>query len=508
MRRGERLRFRAAAVAALTIHAATVCAQEATTNKDLKGPEAALSIPLSVSGAEPQGSSETLAATSKTPARDGTRAGIKLPELSRISDSREKLGPNFDSPLTGFSRVSGGRRQSGRALWVDNEQKQVKGLGLFVTPRRSGRGAFSVQTAYLHERGSAGGGRASSARNNVWGLTLDGRFWGDTLELGGDYAASWRYLASSDNAGITDTTEGNAYNLRLRFGPGPVALGAHPLRWHLTMNRTAAQSSFWTPGDAPAGQIVERMASNMDWGRLNAGFDYTRSQPRRGSIDNVRGWRRHHYHANLNYSGQPLDWLPLAGPILGTPRYSVSLEHRQSATEDAVTSLDTAALVARFDPGPWQWQLGHTRSVGYRGRGEPVTDRNLTTLQIQWPVGGWLALKPELRWDVHEDRRDHEITRTTAGALAGTAQLVPNSLNASFNINAERYQSDLDNADRNLSTFESSIDWLLWPQRGSTPRLSLSLDGRVQIQRQSGGDQGDEDRYRAFASFTATWPDA
>lgn len=459
---------------------------------------------------------QSASADAGTPAGSGSESdteragrGASLPELSPFDDGYRPRASGPESRLTGFRDYDGAANNHGQALWVDDKASQLKGLGVSLAPTDRNLDALSVETAYLRKGVETAHDPASPGPNSVWSVGLTGRFWDQALRLRGEYAASHRETAQWGHDG--NDSSGDAYNLQLAFQPGPLDMAAAPLHWRVTLDRRAAESSFWTLGEAPGGNLTDRAAGELSWGRLDASVAYTRS--RRLDHENVNGiqWNQHSVSGQLNYSaGQP-GWLPLAGHFLGSPRFTLQLDHTENADTDPVAGRDTTAIMASFNPGPWQWQVSHTRGQSY-GRAEHVVGlHSLTSLRARWPLHGALTLEPVLTRDVNRDPRSGHARRMTTGELLTTATVIRSRLNTRFHLNTQLQDDDFNRIDQRHSYIDSALDWTLRPQRGSNPRVSLSLSGRLETWRASsaeGGGGRDDSHYRVFARFEAAWPDA
>jgi hypothetical protein len=432
--------------------------------------------------------------------------GASLPELSPPGDGHQAPAPGPESHLTGFRDFDGEANNQGQALWVDDKASQLKGLGVSLAPSDRSLNALSVETAYLRKGTETTHDPASPGPNSVWSVGLTGRFWDQALRLRGEYAASRREPAQWGHD--DHDSSGDAYNLQLAFQPGPIGMAAAPLHWRVTLDRRAAESSFWTLGEAPGGHLTDRAAGELGWGRLYASVAYTRS--RRLDHENTADtqWNQRSVSGQLSYhAGQP-GWIPLAGHFLGSPRFTLQLDHTENAVTDPVAGRDTSAIMASFDPGPWQWQVSHTRARSY-GRTAPVVGlQSLTRLHARWPIHGALTLEPVLTRDVNRDPRSGHARRMTTGELLTTATVIRDRLDTRFHLNTQLHDDDLNRFEQRHSYIDSALDWILRPQRGSNPRVSLSLSGRFETWRASSGGGRDDSQYRIHALFEAAWPDA
>ncbi len=380
------------------------------------------------------------------------------------------------SRLTGLPTQRGKAESAHNGLWVKDEGAGIQGWGMQLRPAVRSRRGPVFESAYLDYVDDASAVDAVAERGDVWSVAVHDRLFADRLRLHGEYAAS--RAVEVHRYGAARSSSGAAYDFSARYASAPNTGNA--FAWEVLAERRWADEAFWTraPDEPARGRRVDRLAARIDWGALSGRIGGTRTLRDADAGDR----EREAVTTELVYADGGLGWLPVVGGLLRSPRYKVTLAQSRLVRLQAGTLLErreSASLGVGFRPGAWQWG-GHYRHAVTRAPDDPGTGRirRSTRLFVKVPLGGRIAVHPEVNWQVTQTGAAAPESWRMETRLASTATLIPRRLDAEFRINADRSLAADDSEDSRELTLEGRLRWRVrWPP-ANLPPFTVTVNGR------------------------------
>jgi hypothetical protein len=437
--------------------------------------------------------------------------GLELPELSHLGNRSGVAKAGFRSKLPGIKRYVGTVTGFRHGLWLQGEDRLTKGVAVQLSPLVRNSRLLRIESVLIDRQEEASASRTTVKRNDVWSVAADSRLLGSRLWLHGEYGLSQQLHGGE---GLLLAPTDRAYNLQARYSGRSTTLAQYPFSWSLSLGRDLVSDSFWSLADGGLvrGELVDRAATRLGWGRLNATFRYDSAINNIDDDPDVVTSRTKTLAWELDYAAQSLNWLPMFGTLLGTPSYTLSLKRKYMARAQPLETLrdrytEIAGLIAQFSPGPWCWELDHTVSQSYiEGETAPVSDNERTRLHFALQFSERLKLTPEIRWQVLEEYRNNVETRTIAGALKGAATLIPDRIDARVRLEASRlYDANRTQGKRTLG-LSGSFAWRPHAPRTEALEVIISLKGKYRYTADTAGLKDKTVQRDAYAGIQITWP--
>lgn len=442
----------------------------------------------------------------------------ELPTLPGTGKESRNDNHVLHTRLAGLSQRSDPTLQFGQGLlWLNHTGQGAQGVGISVLPLNQNSQWLTIDGVYIDHRVGSMPSSPVASHNRVWSLAINSRWLSQRLTLHGEYAQSRR--DHSAWASLHEPQSDRAYSLLAKYADQTYMLGSRPLVWGLTLGWEQAGRTFWsaTARDVARDKAVARAAAEIHWRGLDARLGLARAANNVANDAEVPTLHMNTVTADLHYTAQKSIGFAGLGRLFAGPSYALSLEHERSSLgktpvgETADISdryMGSAALTARFTPGPWWWEVSYRRSILHvPGQKATNLERNRTQLNLHLPLSDWLNLTPVLQWSLIEGQGPDNEIRMIRGALGGSALLIPDRLAAKLNFRAHHRYSSKQQVEDGAVAVESSLDWTFQPPQGNNrPDITISLRGSYRYADSSASNSAAQ--YQAFSGIQVSWPNA
>ena len=418
-----------------------------------------------------------------------------LREFNRRGVSGKLAAAGGQAKLTAFAMRTESTIGAEDFLGIGKADALTSGATVTFSPFAGEADRLRLSAAYLTGKGRQAGfseyGDDALEETSAWNAVLDARLLDRQLRLRGEYAASRANLDLTDPAAGAEDDYG--YTLLADFTPAEArVVGGEPLAWNLGLEQRRVGTFFRSLGNTglPSDKFLRRAFARLDWAGLSINASLGAENDNVNGIDFLPTTGTDQAMLSASYA-PPYRAEAAGGPgLFGQPSFNAAISRtRQKTTRTPAgfsgTPADALAtdlqLSAAFYPGAWSWSIGHILSL-FEDRTDTFSDtqNNLTTLDLNIPLGERLSLTPTLQWNT---LRDRDLGIRTNGLLVEVGamySLIADKLGGSINLSLNRESASDDSVDTRTSTLDASLNWALRPARMNRPGLLLFLSGNYQ----------------------------
>ncbi len=193
---------------------------------------------------------------------------------SQHEAARDYRLDDFDSNLTGISRMQGEVRAFDNGVSLRSRERDARGIGVQLNPAAAPWNEPEIEGFYQARTYPTWGAHSDRRfKNEIWGGSFQSKA-GNSLRLHAEYAVSRKGHPALQRA--DEDLTGPAYLLDAQYSATLAFLAGEPVIWQVDLNRKQAGHAFWSPptGAAVAGTRIDQASSRLDWADLSAGLQY------------------------------------------------------------------------------------------------------------------------------------------------------------------------------------------------------------------------------------------